>query len=134
MAAIGRFTSGVAHEVKNPINAIVVHLELLREKMRTPDGDSGRHLEIIGNEIHRLDRVVKTLADFNRPIEPRFTSFDLRRIAEDVIMLAAPDAERSGVKIECNLGTDALPVKADSDLLKQTLLNVVLNGVQAMEH
>ena len=134
MAAIGRLTSGVAHEVKNPINAIVVHLELLREKMRAPNGDSTRHLDIIGNEIHRLDRVVKTLVDFNRPIEPRFTSFDLRRLVEDVTTLAAPDAARNGVKIEARLGTEALPVKADSDLLKQALLNVVLNGVQAMDN
>ena len=133
MAAVGRLTSGVAHEVKNPINAIVVHLELLREKMRTPDGDSGRHMDIIGNEIHRLDRVVKTLADFNRPIEPRFISLDLRRLVEDVTLLAAPDAERNGVKIESDPGMVSLPVKADSDLLKQALLNVVLNGVQSME-
>jgi len=133
MAAIGRLTSGVAHEVKNPINAIVVHLELLREKMRAPDDDSGRHMDIIGNEIHRLDRVVKTLADFNRPIEPRFISLDLRRLVEDVTLLAAPDAERNGVKIESDPGMVSLPVKADSDLLKQALLNVVLNGVQSME-
>ena len=134
LAAIGRLTSGVAHEVKNPINAIVVHLELLREKMRATDDDSGRHLNIIGNEIHRLDRVVKALVDFNRPIEPRFARFDLRRLVEDVTMLASPDAARSGVKIETRMGKDALPVKADNDLLKQALLNIVLNGVQAMEH
>ena len=56
LAAIGRLTSGVAHEVKNPINAIVVHLELLREKMREVDPDTSRHMDIIGREIHRLDR------------------------------------------------------------------------------
>ena len=134
MAAIGRLTSGVAHEVKNPINAIVVHLELLREKMRNPGDDSRRHLDIIGSEIQRLDRVLKMLVDFNRPIEPRFASFDLRRLVEDVTMLAGPDAERNGVRIESNLGAEALQVKADSDLLKHALLNVVLNGVQAMEH
>lgn len=133
LAAIGRLTSGVAHEVKNPINAIVVHLELLREKMRTTDTDSGRHVDIIGNEIHRLNRVVQTLVDFNRPVEPRFTSFDLRRLGEDVTQLASPDAARNGVTIDTQLGSDALPVKADYDLVKQALLNVVLNGVQAME-
>src|SRR5208283_1142744 len=69
LAAIGRLTSGVAHEVKNPINAIVVHLELLREKMREIDPDTRRHLDTIGSEIHRLDRVVQTLVDFNRPVE-----------------------------------------------------------------
>jgi PAS domain S-box-containing protein len=133
IAAIGRLTSGVAHEVKNPINAIVVHLELLREKLRSGDDDSRRHMDIIGSEIHRLDRVVKTLVDFNRPIEPRFSTFDLRRLMDDVTMLAAPDAARNGVKIETAAGPAPLSVKADIDLLKQALLNIVLNGVQSME-
>jgi PAS domain S-box-containing protein len=132
LAAIGRLTSGVAHEVKNPINSIVVHLELLREKMRQTDPDTRRHMDIIGSEIHRLDRVVETLVDFNRPVDLRLTSFDLRRLVEDVAMLASPEAARQGVKVDTQLGPDALPVKADHDLVKQALLNVVLNGVQAM--
>jgi len=132
LAAIGRLTSGVAHEVKNPINAIVVHLELLREKMREIDPDTSRHMDIIGREIHRLDRVVQTLVDFNRPLELRLSDFDLRRLMEDVALLASPEAARQGVKVEINLGSEAVPVRADADLIKQALLNVVLNGVQAM--
>ena len=132
LAAIGRLTSGVAHEVKNPINAIVVHLELLREKMREVDPDTRRHMDIIGREIHRLDRVVETLVDFNRPLELRLADFDLRRVIEDVTLLASPESARQGVKIETSLGGEALPVRADADLIKQALLNVVLNGVQAM--
>ena len=132
LAAIGRLTSGVAHEVKNPINAIVVHLELLREKMREIDPDTRRHMDIIGSEIHRLDRVVQTLVDFNRPLELRLSDFDLRRLIEEVALLASPEAARQGVKVETNLGGEALPVRADADLIKQALLNVVINGVQAM--
>ena len=132
LAAIGRLTSGVAHEVKNPINAIVVHLEVLREKMRAVDSDTSPHLDIIGQEIHRLDRVVQTLVDFNRPVELRPSDFDLRRLTEDVALLASPEAALQGVKVETNLGSDGLPVRADADLIKQALLNVVLNGVQAM--
>ena len=132
LAAIGRLTSGVAHEVKNPINAIVVHLELLREKMREVDPDTGRHLDIIGREIHRLDRVVQMLVDFNRPLELRLSDFDLRKVVEDVALLASPEAARLGVKLETKLSATPLPVRADADLIKQALLNVVLNGVQAM--
>jgi signal transduction histidine kinase len=134
LAAIGRLTSGVAHEVKNPINSIVVHLELLREKMHEIDPDTRRHMDIIGSEIHRLDRVVQTLVDFNRPVELRLSSFDLRRVVDEVTMLASPEAARRGIKVETQLGDAALPVKADNDLVKQALLNVVLNGVQAMNH
>ncbi len=132
LAAIGRLTSGVAHEVKNPINSIVVHLELLREKMREADPDTRRHMDIIGSEIHRLDRVVQTLVDFNRPIELRLSDCDLRQIAEDVALLASPEAARQGVTVESEFGDEPLPVSADTDLIKQALLNVVLNGVQAM--
>ncbi|HEX8810987.1 MAG TPA: ATP-binding protein, partial [Terracidiphilus sp.] len=132
LAAIGRLTSGVAHEVKNPINAIVVHLELLREKMRAVDPDAQRHLDIIGREIHRLDRVVQTLVDFNRPVELHLSDFDLRRLTEDVALLASPEAARQGVKVETDFAGEKLPVRADADLIKQALLNVVLNGVQAM--
>ena len=132
LAAIGRLTSGVAHEVKNPINAIVVHLELLREKMREVDPDTSRHMDIIGREIHRLDRVVQMLVDFNRPVELRLSDFDLRKVVEDVALLASPEAARQGVKLETKLAGVPLPVRADGDLIKQALLNVVLNGVQAM--
>src|ERR1700733_13228953 len=69
MAAIGRLTAGVGHEVKNPINPIVVHLELLRNKLDGFDPRAMRHLEIIESEIQRLDRVVQTLVDFSRPVE-----------------------------------------------------------------
>ena len=69
MAAIGRLTSGVGHEVKNPINAIVVHLELLKTKLGDASAPAVRHLEVIDAEIHRLDRVVQTLVDFSRPVE-----------------------------------------------------------------
>jgi signal transduction histidine kinase len=132
LAAIGRLTSGVAHEVKNPINAIVVHLELLREKMRDIDPDASRHMDIIGREIHRLDRVVQVLVDFNRPVDLRLSDFDLRKLIEDVTLLASPEAARQGVRLETKLGNHSLPVRADADLIKQALLNVILNGVQAM--
>jgi PAS domain S-box-containing protein len=132
LASIGRLTSGVAHEVKNPINAIVVHLELLREKMREAQPDTRRHMDIISNEIHRLDRVVQTLIDFNRPVELRLKTTDLRRVLEEVTQLAAPEAEQNGVSIVMQLGTAPLPVLIDYDLVKQALDNVVLNGVQAM--
>ena len=132
LAAIGRLTSGVAHEVKNPINAIVIHLEILRERIVQLDPESRRHMNIINSEIHRLDRVVKSLIDFSRPIELKLTSLDLRSVAAEVIALAAPEAQAEHVEIVQNLGAQPLPIRVDPDLMKQAILNVVLNGVQAM--
>src|SRR5260370_41198795 len=66
LSASGRVTGGVAHEVKNPINAIALHLQLLQNKLAQLDPDTRRHMDIIGSEIHRLHRVVQTLGDFLR--------------------------------------------------------------------
>jgi signal transduction histidine kinase len=132
LSASGRLTRGVAHEVKNPINAIVLHLQLLQSKLKQTDPDTRRHMDIIDSEIHRLDRVVQILVDFTRPRDLVLENLDLRHVLEDVAQLAAPDAAQHGVQIQTNLPSEALNVKADSDFLKQAFLNVVLNGVQAM--
>lgn len=134
LAALGRLTSGVAHEVKNPINAIVVHLELLRQKMERPDANSQRHLDVIGSEIRRLDRVVQTLVDFTRPMELRLAEVDLRRLLDDVLALATPDAERHGIHVLRHIADHPLLVNIDPDLVKQAILNVMINGMQAMAH
>jgi signal transduction histidine kinase len=132
LSASGRVTGGVAHEVKNPINAIVLHLQLLQNKLSLLDPDTRRHMDIIGSEIHRLDRVVQTLVDFMRARELHLMEVDLRRVLDEVAVLAAPDAEQHGVNITRDLPEDPLLIKADVDFMKQALLNVVLNGIQAM--
>jgi signal transduction histidine kinase len=132
LSASGRVTGGVAHEVKNPINAIVLHLQLLQNKLSLLDPDTRRHMDIIGSEIHRLDRVVQTLVDFMRARELHLVEVDLRRVLDEVAVLAAPDAEQHGVNITRAFPEDALPIKADVDFMKQALLNVVVNGIQAM--
>jgi PAS domain S-box-containing protein len=132
LAAIGQLTSGVGHEVKNPINAIVVHLELLRNKMSGQDSPAFRHLDVIQNEIQRLDRVVQTLVDFSRPVELKLHDQDLRRIVNAVLMLASVELETRDVQVINELPARPVIVKVDADLMQQALLNVVLNGAQAM--
>jgi signal transduction histidine kinase len=132
LAAIGRLTAGVGHEVKNPINAIVVHLELLRNKLGSTDHKAMRHLEVIESEIQRLDRVVQTLVDFSRPVELQLKEQDLRRVVSAVLMLASAELETRDVHVQSDLPDHPVLAKVDTDLLKQALLNVVLNGAQAM--
>jgi signal transduction histidine kinase len=132
LSASGRVTGGVAHEVKNPINAIVLHLQLLQNKLAQLDPDTRRHMDIIGSEIHRLDRVVQTLVDFMRARELHLVEVDFRRLLDDVALLAAPEAEQHGVNIQRNVFPEPLIIKADLDLMKQALLNVVINGIQSM--
>jgi len=132
LAAIGRLTAGVGHEVKNPINAIVVHLELMRTKLGDADHRAMRHLEVIESEIQRLDRVVQTLVDFSRPVELQLKEQDMRRIVSGVLMLASAELETRDIQVQSDLPDHPVLAKVDADLLKQALLNVVLNGAQAM--
>ncbi len=131
MASIGRLTAGVGHEVKNPINAIVVHLELLRNKVHA-GGDALRHLDIIQSEIRRLDRVVQTLVDFSRPVELQLKDQDLRAVVASVLMLASAEFQTRGITVESDSPARSVLCRVDADLLEQALLNVVLNGAQAM--
>jgi signal transduction histidine kinase len=132
MAAIGRLTSGVGHEVKNPINAIVVHLELLKNKLGDGNAPATRHLEVIDAEIHRLDRVVQTLVDFSRPVELQLREQDLRQVIRDVLTLASDELSTRNVTLESSLASNPLIANVDADLLKQAVINVIQNGAQAM--
>ena len=132
MAAIGRLTSGVGHEVKNPINAIVVHLELLKNKLTGASAPAIRHLEVIDAEIHRLDRVVQMLVDFSRPVELQLREQDLRSVIGDVLTLAAAELSTRNVTLISRMPLKPLVANVDADLLKQAALNVLQNGAQAM--
>lgn len=132
LAALGRLTSGMAHEVKNPLNAIVLQLELLKAKLAGQDERVKPQMQILSEEVRRLDRVVKTFLDFTRPIELRPVETDLETLVRDVFTLAQPQAEANGIRMRFE-PNGALPrLVLDRDLMKQALLNLILNGCQAM--
>jgi len=136
LAAIGRLTANVGHEVKNPINAMVVHLELLRGKLAGGSFDSQsaqKHVAILADEMHRLDRVVQTLADFSRPMDLELRDHDLRRVVEQTVELAGEELKEHGVAVESNAPASPVPVRVDSELVRQALLNLLLNAMQAMQ-
>ena len=141
LAAIGKLTAGVGHEVKNPINAMVVHLELLRGKLANGSTENGagelfrgaqRHVEILSGEMQRLDRVVQTLADFSRPMELHLREVDLRKVVGSVIELTEAEMAENKVRVKTELPREALPVRVDDELIRQALLNLLLNAMQAM--
>jgi signal transduction histidine kinase len=136
LAAIGRLTAGVGHEVKNPINAMVVHLELLRGKLTAGGveafGGAQRHVDILAGEMQRLDRVVQTLADFSRPMELHLREHDLRHVVGVVMELTAAEMEENGVRVTVEAPPEQLMVRVDAELMQQAVLNLLLNGMQAM--
>lgn len=130
LAAIGRLTAGVGHEVKNPINAMVVHLELLKGKLAGGDmpGLAGaqRHVDILAGEMQRLDRVVQTLADFSRPMELHLREQDLRQVVAAVTELTSAEMQENGVQVVMETPGAPVMVRVDAELMRQALLNLLL--------
>jgi len=127
LAALSRLTSGVAHEIKNPLNAMALQLELLKGKL---EGEQPE-VDVIAREIKRLDNVVKTFLSFNRPIELEAKRLDLNQLVGQVIDLVGPDAAAKQIRIEADLQA-GMETRGDADLLQQAILNVINNGLEAM--
>ncbi len=145
LAALGRLSAGVAHEVKNPLNAMMIHLELLRQKIavRTTRGgaglavvegdDAAQHVDIIANEIKRLDEVMQGFLKFSRAEDLRLQPVQLAALFEEVVPIVRPEADRAGVQLIVECG-DVPDVNGDPAMLRQAFLNLALNAIQAMPH
>jgi signal transduction histidine kinase/HAMP domain-containing protein len=167
-ASLGRLLAGVAHEVKNPLNAMTIHLELLKQKLSGgrpagaralaagPSGEGGRgsaavateteaptsvvvevpgvmkHVTVIGAEIRRLDEVVQGFLKFSRPDELNLEPIDLGGLVGEVIEVVEPQARDVGVRTVAEFPQHLPHINADRTLLRQALLNLALNAVQAM--
>jgi signal transduction histidine kinase len=154
LAALGRLSAGVAHEVKNPLNAMMIHLELLRQQFASrraaaprlvvagagttdvsvpavDQNEAIQHVEVIANEIRRLDEVVQGFLKFSRPEDLKLQPVSLAALFDEVIAIIRPEAERAGVQttLECDGAPD---VNGDPAMLRQAFLNLALNACQAM--
>ena len=157
LAALGRLMAGVAHEVKNPLNAMTIHLELLKNKLARaaqpvvagaardrqlpprqlamadgPSADIGKHVDIIANEIQRLDQVLNGFLRFARPDELKLQPVHLAAVVSDVVTTVTPEAERCKVTVKHDCPRDLPEINADPAMMRQALLNLALNGCQAM--
>jgi len=132
LSAISRVSSGVAHEVKNPLNAILLHVEVAKAKLARGDTEIQQQMEIISREILRLDRVVKTFLDFTRPMELKLATVPLQELVGEIVELARPQADASRIRVSVEQQAEGAEVRVDRDLLKQAVLNVVVNAMQAM--
>jgi signal transduction histidine kinase len=133
LGAISRITSGVAHEIKNPLNAIALRLDLLRARLGAPEEELQAEIDILSKEVLRLDRVVKTFLDFSRPVEVRFEDVDLAGLAREVTELMAPTGRVSRISIGFSSTSEGAYIRGDADLLKQAILNLVTNAIEAMK-
>jgi PAS domain S-box-containing protein len=133
LAALGRITAGVAHEVKNPLNSMRLWLENLKESLPPePDSGSQQAVQVLDKEIDRLDAVVKRFLDFTRPMDVRLEATQLADVLKEVIEIAKPQLQKAKIYVAQLLPIDVPEVYVDRALLKQAVLNLVLNAVEAM--
>jgi PAS domain S-box-containing protein len=133
LAALGRITAGVAHEVKNPLNSMRLWLENLKESLpREPDSGSQQAVQVLDKEIDRLDAVVKRFLDFTRPMDVRLEATQLADVLKEVVEVAKPQLQKSKIQVAQLIPIDVPEVYVDRALLKQAVLNLVLNAVEAM--
>ncbi len=131
LASLGRLAAGVAHEVRNPLSSIKGFAQFLRSKF-SPGSEEERYSDIMIEEVERLDRVVQELLDFAKPVVAEIRPGDTNAIVEDALSLVSEDADFKNVRIVTNL-SDGLPrILVDSRQVRQALLNVLLNGMEAM--
>ena len=138
LTAIGRITGGVAHEIKNPLNAISLRLDLLRAHLGGREEDLVPEIDILSKEVRRLDRVVKTFLDFSRPVEMRLQEVDLAALAGEVADLLTPQGRLANIAVRFDSpaalnGDKTTWIRGDADMLKQAILNLVTNGLDAMK-
>jgi signal transduction histidine kinase len=132
VTALGRLTAGVAHEVKNPLNAMTIHLELLKQKLGTGAHDADPHIEVIAREIRRLDDVVQGFLKFARPEELTLGPVSPVALVDEVLKTLAVEANLTGVTLESTVAPGVPDIEADAGILRQALLNLAKNAVQAM--
>ncbi|HYE18604.1 MAG TPA: ATP-binding protein [Tepidisphaeraceae bacterium] len=129
LAAVGKIAASVAHEVRNPLAGIRMNLQLLQQQM-SKAGTADESLEIAIAELDRLDSIVQEMLILGRRTDPRLEPVDLRECAADVMQLLARRLDHAGVRVTID-GPPA-PARADPAQLKQVLLNLVLNAIDAM--
>jgi two-component system NtrC family sensor kinase len=133
IAAVGTLTSGIAHELNNPINNIVLTAEALKEDFRSmsPEESMGLIQDIL-TQSERASEIVKGLLDFSRAERPDFEAMSIRALIQDTLKLVRNQLTLSGIHVEDEVPADLPPIHGEKKSLQQVFLNLFINAIQAM--
>jgi signal transduction histidine kinase len=130
LRSLGELSAGVAHEIRNPLTGIATTAQVLKEKL-VGDKEKEKYLKVILEEIARLDNIIKNLLDFARPDSPHPTELSLSSLIENALGLLTDTAREKRVSLHFESGLVDDRCLLDGDQIKQVILNIVLNGIQA---
>lgn len=133
LSTLGDMAAAVAHEIRNPLNAVSMGLQRLRVEFQPGEAEEYRRLlELVGGEVRRLNAIVEEFLSLARPLPLKPGPVRVPDLVEEILGLVEAEARRAGIRIEPALLPDLPLLRADRDRLKQVLLNLVLNALQAM--
>jgi signal transduction histidine kinase len=134
-ASLSTLASGLLHEIKNPITALSIHVQLLEERLRTSSADArvSEVIDVLKSEVRRLDLTLEGFRNFASLQRLHLKKVDVQRVLEDVVRLIRPQAAQQGVRLEHAVAQGPLPpVALDTEKIEQAMLNLVLNALDAM--
>lgn len=130
LATLGELMAGVAHEVRNPLTAIRGYVQILRQQ--TTDPIHQEYLSVVLKEIDSINKVIQQLLDFSRPRHSQWQQVSLNALVEETLVLVQTAGVQARVDFISELDNELSPISADRELLKQVLLNILINAVQAI--
>jgi len=131
LASIGRFAAGVAHEVGNPLGAILGYTSIL-QKEGMDRGESKDYLNRIEKEIERINRIVHELLDFARPSKFEIKDLEINKVIESTLSLLSYQKNFKNIETQLDMQSDLPLIKGDESQLSQVMINIILNAVDAM--
>ena len=140
LASLSRLTAGVAHEIKNSLHAMIIHLELVKQQIASSGAHAGpidataagEHIAVIASTLRRLDEMLQGLLRFTRPEELKLQPASLASMIEAIMPIVSAEARKTGVEVQVECPPDLPLLRADPAMLQQALQNLALNACQAM--
>ena len=131
LAALGKLSAGIAHEIRNPLTSIKILIHSLVDEMATA-ASREKDMAVIETEIERVNKIIKQFLDFARPRPPSLELRDVRKVLEETIALVVYEMEAQGILLKREDDPALPPVPMDGEQMKQVFLNLLLNAIQAM--
>jgi len=133
LAVLGELTSNIAHEIRNPLNAISASISVLQYDLNI-DKENTKLLDIIREETKRLDNIISVYLNYTNNRRIKFAYHDIKKTIEEVILLLNMDENvMENIKIRSHFHNDIPKLKFDHDSIKQVLWNILINSVQSIE-
>jgi len=132
LAIVGEMAARIAHEVRNPLASIKMNIQILQRKTKLPHPDDEEYFDITGKEIERLNTVMREILDYAKPVTLNLQYGSLNRLVRETLHQVFPESRRDGIVVVNDLEEDLPEFSFDAGKIKQVILNLLLNAIDAV--